>query len=375
MVVQRSSAMEPLYGLKPAANENRSPPFGAANEIRKAHASTAAMAVALTWMGLLLAPLPPAHAESTQTLAVKVETLDFSMPSYDQATKERELKFGTTSSPPSFNPFGDFEPSVKDDTSAADKKAEEERKEQEKKDAAERKQKEEEEKQAEIARKKAEKEARLQAEREKQKAAAERAAAEKAKEAEASSKPVEIKMPEFDTSSFKAPDIKVPDFKAPDMDFKAPDIKIPDIKVPDFKAPDMSKVSMPKFDVPKFDMPKTDIPKFELPSDVSKNIPKFDLPDTGLPKIGLPSLPSFSPDPKEMENLAPQEVRDQIARDKRQIFLSADDDAKEAEAKAREIRAIANAKKKEFNAAKDEACKTRPGGKILCLRNPFNAGY
>ena len=46
----------------------------------------------------------------------------------------------------------------------------------------------------------------------------------------------------------------------------------------------------------------------------------------------------------------------------------------EYEAKAKELRAVATAKKKVAKAAKDEACKTRPGGKILCIR-PFGAGY
>lgn len=41
---------------------------------------------------------------------------------------------------------------------------------------------------------------------------------------------------------------------------------------------------------------------------------------------------------------------------------------------ARELRNVANEKKKIANAAKDEACKTRPGGKFLCLRG-FGIGY
>ena len=28
-----------------------------------------------------------------------------------------------------------------------------------------------------------------------------------------------------------------------------------------------------------------------------------------------------------------------------------------------------------FSAKKDAACETRPGGKWVCLRNPFTAGY
>ena len=44
------------------------------------------------------------------------------------------------------------------------------------------------------------------------------------------------------------------------------------------------------------------------------------------------------------------------------------------EAKAREARNIANVAKKEAQIAKDAACQTRFGGKVLCIR-PFGIGY
>jgi hypothetical protein len=46
----------------------------------------------------------------------------------------------------------------------------------------------------------------------------------------------------------------------------------------------------------------------------------------------------------------------------------------EAEKEAAKLRAAANEKKKIAKAAKDEACKTRPGGKFICIR-PLNSGY
>ena len=46
----------------------------------------------------------------------------------------------------------------------------------------------------------------------------------------------------------------------------------------------------------------------------------------------------------------------------------------EKEAAAREARAQANEKKRNAKELKDEACKTRWGGKFLCLR-PFGSGY
>jgi hypothetical protein len=44
------------------------------------------------------------------------------------------------------------------------------------------------------------------------------------------------------------------------------------------------------------------------------------------------------------------------------------------EQQALDARNLANEKKKIFNEFKDDACKTRWGGKILCLR-PFGSGY
>jgi hypothetical protein len=46
----------------------------------------------------------------------------------------------------------------------------------------------------------------------------------------------------------------------------------------------------------------------------------------------------------------------------------------EVERQARELRNNANEKKKIAKETKDEACKTRPGGKILCLRS-LGIGY
>jgi len=46
----------------------------------------------------------------------------------------------------------------------------------------------------------------------------------------------------------------------------------------------------------------------------------------------------------------------------------------EIEKKAKDARQEAKAAKDIFKIAKDEACKTRPGGKILCLRG-FGVGY
>jgi hypothetical protein len=158
-------------------------------------------------------------------------------------------------------------------------------------------------------------------------------------------------MPKFDmpdTSKFKAPDM--PKFDMPDTS--------------SFKAPDMSS-----FSVPKFDLPKNDYIDFD-------QMPKFDAPKVGLPS-NLPSFPSFGGGDSSKNGviLAPQEVRDDRAREARQEYLQFDASAKEIEAQAREARNLAKEKQKLASAAKDEACQTKPGGKLLCLRNPFTAGF
>lgn len=341
--------------------------------------------------------------QPTTLVADKVVELDFSLPSYSDSVKGGDISKSKLSAP-SFNPFGDFEPSkVGDDlfgkssSSSVDEPAvavqEPKVSKAEQKAAAEAKKAEE---KAAAEAKKAEKEARLKAEREKQKAALERS---KQVEAESAAETPSFKAPEM--PEFKAPDFKLPDtsgFKAPEMpDFKAPDLsgfKAPDMPkfdMPDtsaFKAPDMPKFEMPDTsgfkapDMPKFDtskLPKFDVPKIDLPKndyiDLDQ-LPKFDAPKVSLPS-NLPSFPSFggSDSSKDSVILAPQDVRDERARAARQVYLEYDASAKDIEAQAREARNLANEKKKLANAAKDEACQTRPGGKLLCLRNPFTAGF
>lgn len=132
-----------------------------------------------------------------------VETMDFSMPSYSDATKSESMKSKSSDSgAPSFNPFGDFDfgmnkdeaaapaeeaspaaPAAVKDTSKEDAKAAEKAKKEEEKAAAAAKKAEEKaaaeakkaEEKAAAEAKKAEKEARRKAELEKQKAAVERA--------------------------------------------------------------------------------------------------------------------------------------------------------------------------------------------------------
>ena len=144
-----------------------------------------------------------------------------------------------------------------------------------------------------------------------------------------------------------APELKleIPEFKAPDVKLDIPEVKAPDVKLPEFSAP---KFSAPKFDMPKVEMPKADIPKLD--------IPKVDMPKVDAPKVNLPSAPSFSVPQSSFEmpkvpsfsvpqssyesvegeeELEPQEVRDERAREARSVYNEADADAKVSENRAR----------------------------------------
>ncbi|EED92693.1 hypothetical protein THAPSDRAFT_262032 [Thalassiosira pseudonana CCMP1335] len=294
------------------------------------------------------------------------DTLDFSLPSYDEAVSGGDVLA------PSASPAA----SKSDDGGKAEKEA---AREEAKKAAAEKKEAERAEKEAAEAKKQADADAK---------------AAKEAAKAEPDAPAVDIKMP--DMPDVKIPDVKLPDMpsfsmpKAPEMpkievpkveapkvdkpapaasappaaisapavDFKAaemPDIKIPDIKLPSFSMP---KVDMPKIDVPKVDMPKIDVPSFDVPK---VSAPSFDVPSRA-------SAPVASFD----ENLEPQEVRDERAAAKNVVLKEAQNE--EAEKLANIARNKAAQAKKDFKAAKADACATRPGGKLLCLRG-FGVGY
>jgi len=189
--------------------------------------------------------------------------------------------------------------------------------------------------------------------------------------------------------------------------------KIDDIPKPTPRAAAV-KADLPKFEAPKFDIPKFDIPKIDLgllSIDLPKvEAPKLDLPKIDLPKIELPKPPApetaksyrlvepkvmapapvavapkavapvvVAPTPapvKKFERKAAldaplavsQESRDASARAAAAIYNAADKEASAAEAVAKGLRDEARAKDKTRNEAKDLACETRSGGKLLCFR-------
>ena len=195
--------------------------------------------------------------------------------------------------------------------------------------------------------------------------------AEKGRREESSARPTHCFI------STQAPKIETPKFDIPKFD--APKVDAPSFSAPKFDAPAAPKMDMPKFDAPKFDAPS--MPSFSAPS---------------MPKISAPSAPSFSAPssfdsprasfdiPKDQgleekyknrpELLVPQEDRDAAAASANDVYKQYEQDARAAEKAARDARDDANKKKKEFQAKKDLACETRPGGKWVCLRG-FGAGF
>mmetsp|Transcript_16602 Transcript_16602/g.24634 ORF Transcript_16602/g.24634 Transcript_16602/m.24634 type:complete len:422 (+) Transcript_16602:54-1319(+) len=280
------------------------------------------------------------------------ETLDFSLPSYGEATKSDTLSPSSSSSsssdsPPAFsNPFGELKmperatesakvtpapapaPVAKKDDAAekaaekADaeaRKADEKARKAEEKAAAEAKKAEEKaaaeaKKEAEKAaaeKKEAEKQARREAEKKKQQEAVERA---KQREEEEAAAPAPAPVPAPAPSKPVTPPPPPPPPKAPE--FSAPEVSLPDIKIPEFKAPSFSapKFDMPKIETPKIDVPKAEAPKFAVPSTPSYN---FDTPVPSKPVETAPSVP-----------LEPQEVRDDRAREAKATYKGLYDEAK-----------------------------------------------
>lgn len=334
------------------------------------------------------------------------DTLDFSLPSYSEANGGTAEKSEAPKSAPGFSAgfpelklpgSGDSESSApavdeaekkaadeaskkaaEEDKAAAKKAAEEDKaaKAKAKEDARIAKEKEAAEKEAAAEKKKAELAVRREAEKQKQEemVARQRAADEKAKaEAAAQSDEAKVESPKPDPSPAPAP--KPAPAPAP-KPAPAPVVSAPEVKLPEFAVPEMK---IPAFTAPKFEMPSAPAaPKASYDLDIKSppSAPSVSAP--AAPMFAVPALPSFSSDKAETAKveaqLESQDVRDGRAREKNEKFKSLDDDAKAVEKQAKAARELAKDAKKEAKIAKAEACKTRPGGKALCIR-PFGSGY
>jgi len=119
-------------------------------------------------------------------------------------------------------------------------------------------------------------------------------------------------------------------------------------------------VAIPSFDAPKLNLPDLkSLPSVNLPQSLERQASKT---DDRTPASSVTTL----------EN---QEIRDQRAREALLVYKQKDEAAKLLDKKAAEAQMVAKEYKNAANAAKDEACKTRPGGKLLCLRPWWSLGY
>lgn len=132
-------------------------------------------------------------------------------------------------------------------------------------------------------------------------------------------------------------------------------MQIPDVKLPSFS-----------FEAPKVDTSKFSAPKFDVPAAPKFDASKLDAPKVSVPKIGLSD--------DELAKLPPQEVRDEKAAKEATKYKDLKAKAKDLEAKAKAAKDEARAAKKIAKEAKDDACVTRFGGKVLCIR-PLDSGY
>lgn len=144
--------------------------------------------------------------------------------------------------------------------------------------------------------------------------------------------PAAFEAPKFEAPVFEAPKFEAPKFEAPKFEapkFDAPKIDSPKFETPKFDAPkfEAPKFDAPKFEAPKFDAPKFDAPKFEAPK---FDAPKFDAP--AVPKFEAPktdyNFETFSSPAAVQEDVEPQEIRDARAREAKQTFKTADNEAK-----------------------------------------------
>ena len=143
----------------------------------------------------------------------------------------------------------------------------------------------------------------------------------------------------------------------------APEIKLPEIAIPAFTAP--------KFELPAVPAPA---PPVTRSLDIPLPPPPPVVKPPVAPIVAVPSLGGASKLDAEDAPLESQEVRDAKARGAKERFNVLDQKAKDIEKQAKEAREVAKEANKEAKLAKDEACKTRPGGTVLCLRG-FGSGY
>ena len=169
--------------------------------------------------------------------------------------------------------------------------------------------------------------------------------------------------------NIKIPSITIPKFQEK-LEFNNPyDLKLPSINIP--KSGDVSSFAIPKIKIP------SSVPSIEnIPS-----LDKIDIPSINKINKSTINLPNIIRQESTQEEIESQEKRDKLARRAYETYIKNKKTAKEYEVKVNKAREEAKVKreialnsKREAQIAKGDACKTRPGGRYLCIR-PFGIGY
>ena len=181
---------------------------------------------------------------------------------------------------------------------------------------------------------------------------------------------------------FQAP--AMPAFEAPKFDFKMPEV--PKVELPSAgggadsvdapAAPKFQAPAMPAFEAPKFDFKMPEVPKVELPSAGGGADSVDDISDLSTERAAANAArqaQQAETNEATLQQASAQRDKDAAAKAASEAFKAKVAEVKIAEKQVQALKEEAQSAKREAQKQKDIACETRPGGKVLCLRSPFDS--
>jgi hypothetical protein len=140
---------------------------------------------------------------------------------------------------------------------------------------------------------------------------------------------------------------------------------------PKFQAP-----AMPAFEAPKFDFKMPEVPKVELPSAGGGADSVDDISDLSTERAAANAArqaQQAETNEATLQQASAQRDKDAAAKAASEAFKAKVAEVKIAEKQVQALKEEAQSAKREAQKQKDIACETRPGGKVLCLRSPFDS--
>ena len=140
---------------------------------------------------------------------------------------------------------------------------------------------------------------------------------------------------------------------------------------PKFQAP-----AMPAFEAPKFDFKMPEVPKVELPSGGGGADSVDDISDLSTERAAANAArqaQQAETNEATLQQASAQRDKDAAAKAASEAFKAKVAEVKIAEKQVQALKEEAQSAKREAQKQKDIACETRPGGKVLCLRSPFDS--